>query len=141
MTLTPALARPAPTGGRASGATVGIREAARLSGVSPHTLRWYERVGLVPGIRRCSAGHRCFTHSDLRWIAVLRGLRETGMPVAALQDLTAQHRAGRTDRAVLVVRRHRALVLALIARLQGSLRVLAVIEADLQHPPAVPRTG
>jgi DNA-binding transcriptional MerR regulator len=115
--------------------TVGIREAARLSGVPPHTLRWYEQIGLVPGIRRCAAGRRRYSRTDLRWIGVLRALRDTGMSVADLQDLAEQSSAGRVDRAVLVLRLHRARVLALMVRLQGGLGLLDAVEADLRRSP------
>lgn len=115
--------------------TVGIREAARLSGVPPHTLRWYEQIGLVPGIRRCPAGRRRYTRADLHWIGLLRALRETGMSVADLQDLARQSSAGRVDRAVLVLRLHRARVLALMVRLHGGLGLLDAVEADLQRSP------
>lgn len=114
-----------------SDGAVSIQDAARLTGVPPHTLRWYERVGLVPDVERCPTGRRRFTRHNLRWILVLRALRATGMPVATLQDLTAHHSAGDADRPLRLVRTHRAQVLALMSQLHRSLSVLDAVESHL----------
>ncbi len=66
-------------------------EAAAKSGFSLDTLRYYERVGLLPPVQRDHAGRRRYTDLDLGWLALLRCLRETGMPVADIKqfvDLT-----------------------------------------------------
>jgi DNA-binding transcriptional MerR regulator len=64
-------------------------EAAQQSGFTLDTLRYYERIGLLPGIGRAASGHRRFTSEDLVWLGILRCLRETGMPVADLRRYTA----------------------------------------------------
>lgn len=66
-------------------------EAAARSGFNLDTLRYYERVGLLPPVQRDHAGRRRYTDLDLGWLALLRCLRETGMPVADIKrfvDLT-----------------------------------------------------
>jgi DNA-binding transcriptional MerR regulator len=116
--------------------TVTIQDAARLTGVPPHTLRWYERVGLVPHVERCPTGRRRFTRGNLRWIVLLRALRSTGMPVATLQSLTEHHTAGEVDRAVALVRTQRAQVLAVMSQLHRSMHVLDAVESHLHAPAA-----
>jgi DNA-binding transcriptional MerR regulator len=111
------------------------RDAARLTGVPAHTLRWYERVGLLPGVARGSSGRRRFSPANLQWITVLRALRATGMPVAVLQDLTEHHHAERTAQALRIVRVHRAQVLVLIGQLHRHLQVLDAVEAQLRSRP------
>ncbi|MFC4145834.1 MerR family transcriptional regulator [Micromonospora mangrovi] len=59
-------------------------ETARRSGFSLDTLRYYERIGLLSGVSRTSGGRRVFTDDDLGWLAVLRCLRDTGMPIAEM---------------------------------------------------------
>lgn len=59
-----------------------ISEVAQLTGLSVHTLRWYERIGLMPHVDRSHAGQRRFTNRDLDWLAFVGKLRLTGMPVA-----------------------------------------------------------
>lgn len=139
MTTPHVLARPAPTPPELvdlpaevlPDRTVTIQDAARLTGVPPHTLRWYERVGLVPHVERCPTGRRRFTRRNLRWIVTLRALRSTGMPVATLQSLTEHHTAGETDSAVALVRTQRAQVFAAMSQLHHSLHVLDAVESHL----------
>lgn len=59
-----------------------ISEVSALSGLSAHTLRWYERIGLMPHVDRSHTGQRRFSNSDLDWLALVGKLRLTGMPVA-----------------------------------------------------------
>jgi DNA-binding transcriptional MerR regulator len=49
-----------------------IADAARSSGVSAYTLRYYERAGLIDGIGRADSGHRRYSDEDLAWIEVLQ---------------------------------------------------------------------
>jgi DNA-binding transcriptional MerR regulator len=59
-----------------------ISEVAAVTGLSAHTLRWYERIGLMPHIDRSHTGQRRFRNRDLDWLAFVGKLRLTGMPVA-----------------------------------------------------------
>lgn len=59
-----------------------ISEVAACTGLSAHTLRWYERIGLMPHIDRSHTGQRRFTNRDLDWLDLVGKLRLTGMPVA-----------------------------------------------------------
>jgi DNA-binding transcriptional MerR regulator len=58
-----------------------IGEVVRRIGLSEHTLRYYEKVGLLPPIRRDAGGNRLFTPEDLRWLEFLVKLRQTRMPL------------------------------------------------------------
>jgi DNA-binding transcriptional MerR regulator len=60
-------------------------EAAEKSGFSLDTLRYYERIGLLREVARNSGGHRVFSDNHLGWLELLRCLRDTGMPIAAMQ--------------------------------------------------------
>lgn len=59
-----------------------ISEVVAVTGLSAHTLRWYERIGLLPHVDRSHTGQRRFTNRDLDWLAFVGKLRLTGMPVA-----------------------------------------------------------
>jgi len=64
---------------------VTIAEAARRTGVSVHTLRYYERAGLVvTPIDRTSGGRRRYRELDLKWIVICTKLRATGMPISGI---------------------------------------------------------
>jgi DNA-binding transcriptional MerR regulator len=62
-----------------------IQQVALQTGLSVHTLRYYERIGLMDPIGRASSGHRRYTESDLEWIILLTRLRTTDMPIAEMQ--------------------------------------------------------
>lgn len=63
-----------------------IGEAARTSGVSPRSLRFYEDEGLiVPG--RCSNGYRDYCGSTIERVQVIRSLLESGLPVRLIRDV------------------------------------------------------
>jgi DNA-binding transcriptional MerR regulator len=66
-----------------------IAEAAREAGVSAHTLRYYERAGLLTPIERNDSGHRRFTPEDVEWIVVCTKLRATGMPIRRIREYAA----------------------------------------------------
>ncbi|MEU1607087.1 MerR family transcriptional regulator [Micromonospora matsumotoense] len=69
-------------------------EAARRSGFSLDTLRYYEKIGLLSDIGRTSGGRRVFTDEDLSWLLVFRCLRDTGMPIAEMCRYAALAREG-----------------------------------------------
>ncbi|MEV7446084.1 MerR family transcriptional regulator [Streptomyces sp. NPDC091204] len=59
-----------------------ISEVEARTGLTQHTLRWYERIGLMPHVDRSHSGQRRFTDKDLDWLAFVGKLRTTGMSVA-----------------------------------------------------------
>lgn len=71
-----------------------IQEAAEATGLSEHTLRYYERIGLIHPIRRRRSGHRMYSQADLDWIDFLLKLRRTGMPLRAMQRYAELQRMG-----------------------------------------------
>ncbi|GAA1647135.1 MerR family transcriptional regulator [Actinoplanes couchii] len=60
-------------------------ETAERLGVSIDTIRYYEKIGLMHGIRRTSSGRRVFSDDDLSRLGLLRCLRDSGMPIARLR--------------------------------------------------------
>ncbi len=72
-----------------------IAEAADATGVSAHTLRYYERAGLMlHPVDRTSSTHRRYSDADLAWIRFLTRLRWTGMPIATMRRYTELVREG-----------------------------------------------
>jgi len=62
-------------------ATLTISDAAAQSGISAHTLRFWERAGLLQPVTRNGSGHRRYADEDLERIKFLTKLRATGMPI------------------------------------------------------------
>ncbi len=124
---TPCAARSCPPRSRPRGReryTIG--EVAAYTGLSAHTLRWYERIGLMPHIDRSHTGQRRFTDADLDWLDFVGKLRLTGMPVADMVRYAELVREGEHtfgERLRLLVR-HREDVLRRIEELRDTLGVL-----------------
>jgi DNA-binding transcriptional MerR regulator len=59
-------------------------ETSARSGFSLDTLRYYEKIGLLSDVDRTTGGRRIFSDDDLGWLALLRCLRDTGMPIAQM---------------------------------------------------------
>jgi DNA-binding transcriptional MerR regulator len=99
-----------------------IADAARTSGVSVHTLRYYERAGLIGDVDRASSGHRRYSEADLAWVEVIRCLRATGMPIARIRRYAELVRTGSHERERLaLLKEHRQAVRAQLAEVQGHL--------------------
>jgi len=71
-----------------------IQEVAQATGLSAHTLRYYERVGLIHPIDREQNSHRRYTSDDVGWIDFLTKLRATGMSIKDMQRYAELQRRG-----------------------------------------------
>jgi DNA-binding transcriptional MerR regulator len=65
--------------------TYTIQEVAEMTDLSAHTLRYYEKIGLLESVTRHENGHRRYAEADLGWIHFLKLLRATGMPIQQMQ--------------------------------------------------------
>ena len=75
--------------------SLSIAEAAEQTGLTAHTLRYYERDGLLlHSVDRAPSGHRRYTAEDLRWIEMVTRLRATGMPIRDVRRYAALVRDG-----------------------------------------------
>jgi DNA-binding transcriptional MerR regulator len=71
-----------------------IQEVAECSGLSVHTLRYYERIGLLDPVERATSGHRRYSAGDLEWLGFLAYLRSTGMSIRQMQICAKLRRGG-----------------------------------------------
>jgi DNA-binding transcriptional MerR regulator len=103
-----------------------IGELAKRCGLSAHTLRYYERIGLLPRADRDGSGQRDYDASIMVWIEFLDRLKSTGMPIREMLRYAAFRERGpqtAPQRRVLL-EAHREKVRAKIADLQSCLLVL-----------------
>ena len=73
--------------------SLSIAEAAKATGLSPHTLRYYEQIGLIAPVARRS-GARRYGDADMRWLEFLVRLRATGMSMRDMQRYAQLLRQG-----------------------------------------------
>lgn len=115
-----------------------IDEVARRSGLTAHTLRYNERIGLIAPVTRAAGGQRRYAAADLEWIGFLLRLRETRMPVAQMQAFARLRSEGDGTAAQrrALLEAHLADVRASIAAMQRAARTLA---GKITHYQAVER--
>jgi DNA-binding transcriptional MerR regulator len=114
-------ARPDPRAG------LSIAEAARRTGVSVHTLRYYERAGLVvTAVDRTAGGRRRYHQLDLDWIVICTRLRATGMPIRTIRRYAELVSAGpgNEQERLALLEAHRAEVTARLARTREHLKLI-----------------
>ena len=103
-----------------------IGDLARRTGLSAHTIRYYERIGLLPRADRDGSGQRDYDASILIWIEFLSRLKTTGMPIREMRayaDLRAKGAdTGPQRRALLEA--HREKVREHVAELEACLLIL-----------------
>ena len=71
-----------------------IQQAVKATGLTAHTLRYYERIGLIHPIDREQNTRRCYTSDDIGWIDFLTKLRATGMSIRDMQKYAQLQRQG-----------------------------------------------
>jgi DNA-binding transcriptional MerR regulator len=99
---------------------------AQRCGLTTHTLRYYERVGLIQPVGRASNGHRRYSLADEVWIEFLHCLRATNMPIRAMQryaELRHQGEATSLERRK-ILEDHQAAIAEQIVELQRAHKIL-----------------
>jgi DNA-binding transcriptional MerR regulator len=71
-----------------------IRTMAQRCGMTAHTLRYYERVGLIQPVGRANNGHRRYSDEDEAWLNFLHCMRATNMPIREMQRYAALRESG-----------------------------------------------
>lgn len=107
--------------------TLSIADAAKATGLTTHTLRYYERDGLLlEPVDRASSGHRQYTEQDLGWIVMVTKLRSTGMPIREVRSYAELCRAGdgNEPERLALLHAHRTRVLAQLAEIQENLSAI-----------------
>ena len=109
-----------------------IREVAQETGLTVHTLRYYERVGLIPPVPRAESGHRQYRNEDVAWFRFLQKLRATGMPIRKVREYVALQQRG--DETLLeryrLLEAHRD---TLAERIRELSRMYEFIDAKVSH--------
>ena len=79
-----------------------ISELAEKTGLSARTLRYYEELGLLPGVRRRAGGRRVYGRDELERLRFIQRLKRLGLSLAEIRELNAVHGIQGSTRAMLV---------------------------------------
>ena len=110
-----------------AGAGLGIGEVSERTGLSVHTLRFYEKEGLfVEPVRRDGGGRRVFSEQEVGWLLVCSKLRSSTMPLPQIRRYAELVRAGAStvEERLTILREHEARVRAQLAELQDALSTI-----------------
>ncbi len=103
-----------------------IGELTKITKLSSHTLRYYERIGLLPRAHRSSSGHRIYDEATLTWLEFLGRLKATDMSIKEMQLYAKMRQNGPStelERQKLL-EHHRLKVRIKLAEIKTSLSVL-----------------
>ncbi len=78
-----------------------ITEVRELTGLSARTLRYYEELGLVPGVRRRAGGRRVYGDDEVERLRFIQRLKAMGLSLAEIKELNAVYSIGGSTRAML----------------------------------------
>jgi DNA-binding transcriptional MerR regulator len=109
-----------------------ISDAAHATGLSAHTLRYYERAGLMlDPVERAPSSHRRYTEAEIRWVTLLTKLRATGMPIRRIREYAELVRAGDGNERerLALLEAHRE---AVVEQLDAMRRNLEAIEYKIE---------
>ncbi len=105
-----------------------IRNMADRCGMTAHTLRYYERVGLIQPVGRARNGHRRYTEADAAWLHFLHSMRATNMPIREMQRYAALREKGDAT-----IEQRRQLLEEHQAQIAGQIAALQTAHALLTH--------
>ena len=100
-----------------------ITEVAKLYDLSADTLRYYERIGIIPSVNRNPNGIRNYTENDCGWVSFAKCMRNAGLPVEVLIEYVTLFQQGEATaearKEILVEQRDKLVVR--IAEMQETL--------------------
>jgi DNA-binding transcriptional MerR regulator len=123
--------------------TLTVGQLAARAGVRTDTIRYYERVGLLPEPRRTEGDHRRYGAADLDRMLFIRGARRLGLRLAEIRELLVVRETGRCPcgPAETLLREHIGELSREIARLAALRAELSGMVAALSAPPGTASSG
>ena len=73
-----------------------IAEASRKYDMTADTLRYYERIGLIPPVNRNASGIRDYTQEDCNWVEFIKCMRGAGLPIETLIEYVTMFQQGKS---------------------------------------------
>ena len=115
-----------------------IAEVSKEFGLTADTLRYYERIGLLPAVNRNSSGNRDYTQEDCRWVQFIKCMRSAGLSIETLIEYVSLFQLGNATIAIRkeLLIEQRKQIFDKIEELQGTLEYLdKKIDGYEEHMP------
>lgn len=93
-----------------------VKQVSEIMGISPYTLRFYDKEGLFPDLKRGPGGRRHFSKDDLGWVYVIQCFRDTGLSIADIREYVEAAKKGEStvrERYEFIVRQKKKVMEAL----------------------------
>ena len=119
-----------------------IREISEKYGISQDTLRYYERVGMIPTVTRTAGGRRDYTKEDEQWVELALCMRSAGLPVEVMieyvrlfqeGDATIPDRLALLRRQKTVLEEQKRQTEATLKRLEQKIRLYEEAQEGVQR--------
>lgn len=106
--------------------TYTIKQAGELTNLSPSTLRYYDKEGLLPILKRTPSGIRVFDDTDISWISLICCLKNSGMPIEEIKSFMSLCLQGKNacEERKKALEKHRESILSQIQTLENSLSII-----------------
>jgi len=123
----PAVSSPGPRGRESAALSIG--ELGAETGLSPRTIRYYEELGLLPGVRRRAGGRRVYGPTERERLRFIQRLKTLGCSLAEIRELDAVHAIGGSTAAMLA--RLDELLARRLGELDARIAELAGLRAEI----------
>lgn len=110
-------------------AELSIQQACDRTGLSPRTVRYWEELGLLPGVRRKNGARRVYGNDELERLRFIRRLKALGLSLAEIKELNAVYAIGGSTQAML--QRLDDLLGSHLAGLDGRIRELSELRDEM----------
>ena len=107
-----------------------VRHVCEQIGVSARTLRYYEELGLLPGVRRRSGGRRAYGHDEIERLRFIQRLKSLGLSLQEIGELNAVYAIHGSTRAML--EKLRELLSQHLAGLEQKVRDLQTLQSEMK---------
>lgn len=111
------------------GEQLSIQKACDLTGLSPRTVRYWEELGLLPGVRRRNGGRRVYGGDEIERLRFIRRLKALGLSLAEVKELNAVYAIGGSTQAML--ERLDDLLGSHLVDLDGRIQELSVLRDEM----------
>jgi DNA-binding transcriptional MerR regulator len=103
-----------------------MKEIIKITGLTSHTLRYYESIGLLQNINRNKQGYRSYSEEDIKWLSFITKLRESNMPISTILEYASLIRNGQStkDQRKEILVKHKENILHQISLLNDSLQIV-----------------